>query len=484
MNSVPGCVLGSIGGRRYLASVYWACLAAMAPAWAAPAVAGDLSGHWEGVVELPTVGEIQVMVDLSRVGDTWTGSIDLPMMGKTGVPLGNIVITTDRVRFSLEGVSGEPTFDGRIHESEIRGTYSQFGASAPFRLSREAVKRPARPQEPKPPFPYLTEEVTYYNGDIKLVGTLSLPPGDGAVPGVVMITGSGRQDRDETVLGHKPFLVIADHLTRSGIAVLRMDDRGAGESTGNIFDATSSDFAEDALIGVRWLKAHDRVAGDRIGLLGHSEGGTVAALAASRSSNVAFVIMLAGAAVPLSDVFPRQIELIGLLDGDSKDKVDAEVALWRELFDIHRTEPDESKLDAAVHDVVERLAELETSDEDPESRAASRKQTLKLVRSRWFRYIAVFDPFTAIREVKVPLLALNGGLDLQVDAAQNLPRIRQAVREGHNADATVLRLAGVNHAFQRAETGRISEYAAIEETISPEVLTILSDWISARFVQR
>src|SRR5436309_3642962 len=246
-----------------------------------------VGGHWEGEINLPQNQVLQVKVDLEEASGAWKGTIDIPAQGAKGLPLEPITVQGPKVRFVIAGVPGAPTFDGTLENGEIRGSFTQSSASLTFRLGRQAVEPIHRPQEPKPPFPYTAEEVTYKNGDVKLAGTLTIPPGDGPFPAVVLITGSGPQDRDETVMGHKPFLILSDYLSRHGLAVLRADDRGVGGSTGSTSGSTTADFAQDALAGVRFLKTHAKIDPAKIGLIGHSEGGVIAPLAASQSPDVA-----------------------------------------------------------------------------------------------------------------------------------------------------------------------------------------------------
>lgn len=445
------------------------------------------AGHWEGEIDLPQdAGKLQVMVDLARSGGVWTGTIDIPMQNAKGLPLEDVAVDGGKVHFKIKNIPGAPTFDGALESGPpqvIHGTFVQGGASLPFRLGREPVAKPVRSQEPKPPFPYTAEEVTYANGDVKLAGTLTLPPGDGPFPAVMMITGSGPQDRDETVFGHKPFLILADHLSRHGVAVLRTDDRGVGGSTGSAGSSTTADFAQDALAGVRFLKTHPKIAKDRIGLLGHSEGGVVAPLAASQSSDVAFIVMLAGTGVPGSDVLLLQTERISRADGTPEDRIQKELAVVRRLMAA-----------VAVQDAAAREAKLrEAAQEDvatmtpDELKAAGGPdgvidRDLRAFSSAWFRYFLTYDPRPALRQVTVPVLALNGELDLQVIPDQNLPEIEKALKEAGNRDVTLKRLPGINHVLQPgAKTGSPAEYAKSEVTVAPVVLDTVTQWITERF---
>jgi pimeloyl-ACP methyl ester carboxylesterase len=450
-----------------------------------PSLAAEdpVAGHWEGEIQLPNAGQLQVMVDLTREGDAWKGDIDIPAQGAKDVPLTGISVEGSKVKFSISGVPGNPTFDGTLADGEIRGPFTQGGGQLTFRLGRQAVEPPRRPQEPKPPFPYSAEEVTYNNGDIKLAGTLTIPPGPGPFPAVLLITGSGAQDRDESLLGHKPFLVIADHLSRHGIAVLRVDDRGIGGSTGKVKDSTTADFAQDALAGVRFLKTHPRIAAGRIGLLGHSEGGVVGPLAASQSRDVAFVIMLAGTGVSGPEILYRQSELISRADGATEEAIRREQVSMKKIFEVLTAEKDPAvraaKLKAAIKEGLSSLSEEEIKAAGGIDAAVDMQAGQ--MDTAWFRYFIEYDPRPALRKLTVPVLAVNGALDLQVPPSQNLPEIEKALKEAGNKDVTLKELPGLNHLFQPAKTGSPSEYSGIEITLDPGVLDLVTEWIRSRF---
>jgi len=316
-----------------------------------------------------------------------------------------------------------------------------------------------------------------------LAGTLTTPGGPGPFPAVLLITGSGAQDRDESILGHRPFWVLADHLSRHGIAVLRVDDRGMGGSTGDGQTATSADFARDVLQGIAFLKGKTGIDPKRIGLLGHSEGAVIAPLAASQSSDVAFLVLLAGTGVPGEEIVLRQLELISRANGESEEKIAVAVSRQKRIFDALRTmKPAEAEAE------IRKIVTLSLQDMRPEEIRAMGGATLvtengvQQVTSPWFRFFATFDPRTALRKLKKPpVLALNGEKDLQVAYQQNLPEIEKALREAGNRDVTTKSLPGLNHLFQPAATGSPAEYAQIEMTIAPSVLDLISDWIRTRF---
>lgn len=461
-------------------------LLSLLPGLARAAGTPAAGGHWEGEISLPQNQVLQIMVDLEEASGVWKGTIDIPAQGAKDLPLEQVAVDGPKVRFVIAGIPGAPTFDGTLENGEIKGTFSQGGGSAPFRLGRQAVELVRRPQEPRPPFPYTAEEVTYKNGDVTLAGTLTIPPGNGPYPAVVLITGSGPQNRDEALLGHKPFLVLADHLTRQGIAVLRVDDRGVGGSTGSTMDSTSADFAQDALAGVRFLKAHAKIAPAKIGLLGHSEGGVIAPLAASQSPDVAFIVLLAGTGVPAPELLLKQSELISRAAGISEESIRQEAEAMKRMFEILRSEKDpaarEAKLREAAKSTIAAAAEQDIKDAGgPEAYVEG---MIKGVNTPWFIYFLDYDPRPALRKVTVPVLALNGALDLQVPVDMNLPVIEKILKESGNKDVTAKSLPGLNHLFQHAKTGSPTEYAQIDETMSPEVLAMISGWISERFAAK
>jgi len=460
-----------------------ACVLVVLAAGQAPAAdAPDLSGHWEGEIALPT-GPLQLAVDLEHGESGWKGTIDIPAQGAKGLPLEGILIEGGNATFAISGIPGDPTFTGALEGGELIGDFTQGAAQLTFRLGREAVAPIVRPQDPTGPLPYSEEEVTYSNGDVTLAGTLTLPPGEGPFPAAVLITGSGAQNRDEEIFNHRPFLVLADHLARRGIAVLRSDDRGVGGSTGDIATSTTSDFADDVLAAVGLLAGRSEISGNQIGVVGHSEGGLVGPLAASRSSAVAWVVMLAGPGVAGSEILPFQTRLLTRASGGDQEQADTQAELVAEGVAVVLGEPDEAAALEQLREIANRQLDIggeaarEALGEDAD--AVIESQIKQLV-TPWFRYFLAYDPRPTLRQVKVPVLALNGELDLQVDTEQNLPEVEKALLEGGNEDVTVRRFGGLNHLFQHATTGGIMEYGMIEETIAPEVLDVIGSWIEER----
>lgn len=448
---------------------------------AAGSWAQDFGGHWEGEIKAPGTALV-VKIDLEESDAGWKGTIDIPLQGAKGLSLGDFKIDGSALQFVIVGVPGNPTFDGELVDGRIEGTLRQGGAALEFWLAREVVVGPVRPQEPAPPFPYLVEEAAYKNGEVGLAGTLTVPEGKGPFPAALLITGSGPQDRDEALMGHRPFLVLADHLTRAGIAVLRVDDRGVGGSTGgSVMESTTADFAGDVVAGVEFLKVDARIR--EIGLIGHSEGGVVGPMAAVRTEDIAFVVMMAGTGVPGREVLIEQLELISRANGSDDAAVQKALELQqRAIAIIAGAAPRAERAELLRAVVEEQLAEA------PEMAAlsdADREQAIERAiagsLNPWFEAFVGLDPREALRVVKVPVLALNGDLDLQVDADQNLPEIARALVEGGNKDVSIRRFPALNHLFQTAITGSPDEYAQIEQTIAPAVLAVITDWILDRF---
>jgi hypothetical protein len=363
--------------------------------------------------------------------------------------------------------SGEMSTDG----ASIEGEWTQRGGRLPIRFVRGNI----RPQEPAPPYPYRSEQVTCRNGNVRLAGTLTLPPTPGPHPAVLLITGSGPQDRNETTSGHRPFLVWSDFLTRRGFVTLRLDDRGVGDSTGRLLDSTDEDFARDALAAVNLLKRRKEVDPRRIGLIGHSEGGVVAPLAALKSRDVAFIVLLAGPSIPGDQVLFAQGERISRVMGVPEELARRNRQIQAELFQIVQTE----KRSDIARRRMEQLLARETASVSPEQAAITRGQVggqIAMASSRWFRFVWTYDPKPALEKMTCPVLALYGSRDLQVPADLDAPVMERAL--AGNPRATVTTIDGLNHLFQNAHTGSPMEYAQIEETVAPKALDTVAEWLA------
>lgn len=439
-----------------------------------------LSGIWQGKLVIGAI-ELRVALHLSeRAHGGLGGTFDSLDQGAMGIPVSRVDAAGEgRVRIAI-GSLGALFEAGLDEEGRLAGGFRQGGLLIPLALERvEAVAAVPRPQTPQPPFPYRAEEVNYRNeaAGVSLAGTLTLPPGDRRFPAALLITGSGPQDRDEAIFQHRPFLVIADHLTRAGVAVLRVDDRGIGGSTVGAEPATSLAFAGDVAAGVAFLRARAEIDPARIGLIGHSEGGVIAPLVAAEDSRIAFLVLLAGTGEVGAKIIHDQSELIGRASGGDEETLARNRALQERLFAL--------ALDSSLDDeeAGRRLAEAlrESPDFEPgeDSESAIAPQIAAL-NSRWMRFFLAHDPAPVLERVKCSVLALNGTLDLQVPCESNLAAIGAALDRGGNEDHEEVALPGLNHMFQHSATGLPSEYGSIEETFAPEVLAKMSEWILAR----
>ena len=442
----------------------------------------SLEGTWLGTLKVSAI-ELRIVFNLSAKPDgSFAGTLDSPDQGAAGIALSRVAVEKERITVEVKTVGGR--YEGTLNtdRSEMSGKWMQGGASLDLVMKRvKEVPKPVRPQEPKRPYPYLDEEVTYQNatGRFTLAGTLTMPRTGQPRPAVILITGSGQQDRDETVFGHRPFLILADYLTRRGIAVLRVDDRGVGGSKGDASQATSEDFARDVLAGVEYLKTRKEIDPKRMGLIGNSEGGVIAPIVATQSSDVAFIVLMAGTGVPGDVIVERQIANLLQAAGTDQAAIDAAIRNQRRVYEVIKTETDpnlaKEKIRKIIQESIEALSEqqkkaLQSSDAAVNAQAQG-------AASRWFRFFITHDPKDTLRKVKCPVLAINGALDMQVPTKQNLLAIEQALQEGGNTHFTVKELPGLNHLFQTAKTGNIDEYARIEETMSPLALETIAKWI-------
>lgn len=425
-----------------------------------------------GEVELPG-GPLAFFVALQPTEGGWAGSVDIPAQGARGLPVQNVVFDGTKLAFEIEVVAAKwnATLDAEGESTACN--LSQAGSTFPCALTTldekafAAIIQPKRPQTPKPPLPYPTRDVVVTSGDLKLAGTLSLPPGPGPHPAAVLITGSGAQDRDETLFDHKPFAVLADHLARNGTATLRLDDRGVGGSTGDLTLATTDDLASDVLAAHAFLSSQPEIAKDKVGVIGHSEGGIVGPAAAARDKSIAFVVMLAGTGVTGEAVVVKQVETMATASGVPAAEVKKAVEQQKQVFEALRT-GDEAAARAKVAEIIRSTG--------PVDDATVAAQSAMLF-TPWFKAFMRHDPRGPLSKLKVPVLVLGGTLDLQVDVQQNIPEIEKALRKAKNKRVTVHKLVGLNHLFQHASTGVVAEYGALEETMAPEVLALVSDWI-------
>ena len=442
----------------------------------APAKPSDIDGTWMGTLDTGTI-KLHVVFHILNSANGLTATMDSPDQGMKS--LQTSAVKRDGASLRIEADKLDGVYVGTIaaDKSSIDGKWTQKGNTFPLALKPvkdEAVLEPKRPQNPVKPYPYRDEDVTYENKiqNVTLAATFTVPQGKGPFSAVVLITGSGPQDRDETLLGHKPFLILSDYLTRHGIAVLRADDRGTAKSTGDFKTATTADFATDTEAGIAYLKTRPEVDPHKIGLIGHSEGAMIAPMIAARNPDVAFIVMMAGSGVSGDQVLVAQREAIAVASGTKPEEAAKYAAKEKEMLALIEAEKVPTEKDDAA---LEKELREKMAGDVPESQIGLQ---IKLLTSPWFRYFLTYDPASALRKVTCPVLVLNGEKDKQVLPEQNLPPIRQALTQAGNKHFEVDELPGLNHLFQTANTGSPTEYAGIEETMSPVALEKINAWIA------
>ncbi len=441
--------------------------------------AQDITGQWNGILKIPGT-PLRLVFNVTQTGSGYSSTLDSPDQGAKGIPVSNTTFEDSLLIFEVSNLN--IVYKGTWKGDDIEGTFKQGEQTFPLNLSRKPVEKPVvkRPQEPVKPYPYHAEDIAFRNADanITLAGTLTLPNKDGNFPGVVLITGSGTQNRDEELFGHKPFLVIADYLTRNGIAVLRYDDRGFGQSQGDFSKATSSDFAKDVESAVAYLKTRKEIDPVKIGLIGHSEGGIVAPMVASISKDISFIILLAGTGIRGDSLLLLQQEAIAKASGMPEQRIQETKDINRKAFDMVLQSANTETLKANLTGYIKQVLQHNPA-EIPNGMTEDAFAALQVnqLTSPWMQYFIKYDPATALQKVTCPVLALNGEKDLQVPAKENLHAIETALKKGGNRKATIVPLPGLNHLFQDCTTGLPNEYATIEETFSPVALDRITRWI-------
>jgi pimeloyl-ACP methyl ester carboxylesterase len=434
-----------------------------------------IAGPWEGAIQVGAAS-LRMRVVFSEAPGELRAVIDIPQQGASGLPLSAVVRADSNVHFELPTPTARAIFDGRITGNTISGTFAQGQVAGTFELTRIA------PAETAPRLPYVEHEIAVTNGPIRLAGTLTVPSGKGAFPLVVMITGSGPQNRDEEILGFRIFQAIADRLARQGIATYRYDDRGIGGSTGSLAAATTPEFAGDALAALASLKTRTDIDAARIGMLGHSEGATVAAIAAARSADVSFAVLLAPPGARGDDML-RQQAVDGARGLGADDAAVARVAAaHRNATSLALKGANAEELSTAVKELVR--AQYDTMPAAQQQAIGAREPFVERtfapgvaqLQSPWMRFMMGFDHAAPLREVKCPVLVLFGRLDSQVPPGLNEQPVRTAL--AGNRSATIAVLDGANHLFQAARTGQVSEYATLEKAFAPGVLDQIAAWLA------
>jgi len=437
-----------------------------------------VAGYWRGQLKIPGTA-LALGLEFTQPGEPLQIFLDSPDQGVEGIPASDLKHHDGRLSISFASLAAELRLV--LGSEALRGVWIQSGQEMPIEFARsERPEPPARPQTPAPPFPYDAHTIRFpsMSGDFELAGTL-LVPETAPAAAVVLVTGSGPQDRDESIAGHRPFLVLADSLARRGIAVLRYDDRGVGESGGDHGTANLSDFTDDAAAAVKALRANLGAREIAIGMIGHSEGGMIAPGVANREQ-LDFVVLLAAPGIPVSELLPLQQRLILEAGNADADSTAQSVETTRQLLRIIVNQPDDAQAREKIRALfARRIGETDSLEMNAEQIEQAADAAIRRMINPWFRELVTVDPLAEIRRIRGRVLALYGELDLQVPPGSNAAPVRQALGHLQPTAFSVETLPGLNHLFQPAKTGHPSEYAQIETTISPVALQRIGDWINS-----
>ena len=443
--------------------------------------AQNVIGQWNGILKVEET-QLRLVFNISQPNGQLLATMDSPDQGAKGIAV--TAVSFDNSVLKLAIANARIEFEGTLaNDGIIKGIFKQGGQSFPMTLSKEKIEKQQiiRPQEPLKPYSYYHEEITFQNpkAGIMLAGTLTMPQKEGVFPAVILISGSGPQNRDEEILGHKPFLVLSDYFTKNGFAVLRYDDRGTALSKGDFKSSTTADFATDVEAAIAFLKTRKEINYKKIGLIGHSEGGIIAPMVASKSKDVAFIVLLAGSGVDGGDILLMQQKLIGTAAGASEIDLQKNENLHKKAFEIVKKSKD---LEQAKADLTTHIAEFQKNNSSSDKPTGMSdddfvKLQVKRIANPWMQFFIKYNPALALEKVKCPVLAINGEKDLQVLPKQNLVAIKTALTKGGNKNVTIKELPKLNHLFQECKTGAPTEYAAIEETFSTKAMTEILNWL-------
>jgi len=435
--------------------------------------AQDISGTWNGILKVQGI-QLRIVFNIIQTDKGYSSTMDSPDQGAKGIPVTSTSYEKSILKLAISslGIQYEGTLD---KENVFVGTFKQAGQSFPLNLTKENAEKEkvVRPQEPSKPYPYYSEDVRFENikDNIVLAGTLTLPKKDGNFPSVILISGSGPQNRDEELLGHKPFLVLADHLTKNGIAVLRFDDRGTSESTGDFKTATTFDFARDVEFAIKYLQTRKEINKNQIGLIGHSEGGIIAPLVASENKDIDFIVLMAGSTLRGDKLLLLQKYKIETQMGINKQLVENNQQIFEGAYEIilNRNLEKEVISDSLSHYFISKYGKdlLENQ----------KNALINQLTSPWMIDFIRLDPAVYLEKVSCPILTINGNKDLQVPSKENLEIIENISKKSENSKIEIKELENLNHLFQECKTGLPSEYATIEQTFSPIALEEIANWI-------
>lgn len=428
---------------------------------------------------------ITIIIEMEKAGEKFSSKIYIPEQMIFAHKISSTRIMGDTLVFQLSDFRAK--YEGIINSEKdlFEGIWSQNKIETPLKLSFATDETRfdfSRPQEPVAPFPYVEQEIIVKNkkAKVELSGTLTLPSTEGKFPLIILVTGSGPQNRDEELFGHKPFWIIADYFARNGVAVYRYDDRGYAKSTGVFGEASSYDFMTDAMSAVKQLKKHPNIDKKRIGIAGHSEGGMIALIAAAKyPKDLAFIISLAGPGVNIIDLLLKQSEEINRASGLNETQIEIVRNFNYNFFNLALTEKEikniTEKMSLLYNELTQDLSEDEKAELQINEAMISR--TAIQLRSPWMQYFLAFNPSDYLKKIKIPVLAINGSLDIQVDADENLSAIERYLTEAKNKNFKIVKIENVNHVLQTSKTGVIRDYMLNKETVSPEILKQMHEFL-------
>ncbi len=444
-------------------------------------LAQNIVGKWSGSLEIQNT-PLPLVFTIQEANSIYTSTMDSPAQGAKGIIVNKTTVKDSSVAFLIKNI--DASYQGIIkNDTLISGIFKQAGYELTLELSKSRKDKVLyRPQEPLPPYPYRNENVTFKNkhGN-ELSGTLSLLEETGvASPVVILISGSGPQNRDSEIFGHKPFLVIADDLVQKGIAVLRFDERGVGQSEGNFKTATTLDFANDVEAAVSFLLNKKNVNFNTIGLIGHSEGGLVASMVAARSKYIDFAVLLGTPGIPGDEILYTQSQKILEKSNIDKSRIDKISTVNRKSYDLIKKSKNQKQLrNELEHHIQKSISSLDLLHQKPKHLDDQQysQQLVDQMLSPWFLFFVKSDPKKYLKKMKCPVLAVYGENDVQVLPDENLIALKKAFKKRSNKDYKIVTLPALNHLFQQSKTGLPGEYGVIKETFSPVALQIIGDWI-------
>lgn len=442
-------------------------------------------GIWEGKINSGI--DLRVIFLLEKdAGNGFIATMDLPDNGIKGIISKDVVVDKDSLVINIKEFHG--TYSGKlIDQNTIAGNWKQ-GSTVALQLYKiEKRQKLYRPQTPMPPFSYKSENVLYSNenNSIRYGATITMPFGEGPFPAVVLITGSGQQNRDEEIAEHKPFAVIADFLTRNGFAVLRVDDRGMGQTTGDVFSATTLDFANDINTALNYLLSRNEIDKGRLGLIGHSEGGMIAPMLASKRKDISAIVLLAAPGRNNMDLLIEQNEAIQKANGIPETYVKEYIDLYSSLLLLIRNTTDMKITRNAITDTVDSWLKKTSKDiiiattgiNDDQKRIRYIDGMVAVSGSPWFQYFLRYNPQDYLEKLRCNVFALNGKKDIQIISKSNLSGIGEALKRSEAKHYKIKEYEELNHLFQKCKACTINEYGVLEETFSVEALNDISIWL-------